>query len=161
LDRKTLDDILTNVNATIAADGFVCIETQWRAHDQTLQIFIDRESSSVSVDDCAQVSRSLEEKLDLDQWIPSNYNLEISSPGIERPLRKVCEFERAVGQELALHLYERVGPARKGRGRLEKVVNVEGESRLMMSTPFGDWQVPVSTILRANLVVDWDKVSLS
>jgi ribosome maturation factor RimP len=161
LDRKTLDIVLASVNATIAADGFTCIETLWRSHDRTLQIFIDRDGAAVTVDDCALVSRTLEEKIDLDQWIPGNYNLEVSSPGIERPLRSVSEFERVIGQEVALHLYERIGPAKKGRGRLEQVINVGGESNLLVSTTFGAWQVPVSTILRANLVVDWDSVGLS
>jgi ribosome maturation factor RimP len=71
---------------------------------QVLRIYIDKEGG-VSIDDCANVSRGVNEFLDTNDPIPqANYSLEVSSPGIERPLKKKWHFEKAVGQTVWIKL---------------------------------------------------------
>lgn len=78
---------------------------------RTLRVLIDAKEGSVSVDQCADVSRGLSLLLDVEDVVPGGaYDLEVSSPGIERPLRETWHYVRAVGQTVALHLHEPVPP---------------------------------------------------
>ena len=114
----------------------------------TLRIYIDREGG-ISLDDCAAISHQVSGILDVEEPIRQPYDLEISSPGIDRPLFKLSDYERFAGCTARI----RLAVARMGRknftGRLRGVadaglvqIEVDGQ---MYSLPFAD-------IARANLV---------
>lgn len=67
---------------------------------RVLQVFIDRDSGGVSVEDCERVSQALSLRLDVEDVIPGHYSLEVSSPGLERPLRLPWHFEKAQGKKI-------------------------------------------------------------
>jgi len=85
-------------------------------------LFIDKESG-VSVEDCADVSRQVSAVLDVEDPIADKYNLEVSSPGLDRPLFTLNQFERYLGQEILLHLRIPVADRRKWQGQLAKIEN--------------------------------------
>lgn len=97
-----------------------------------LRVYIDREGG-VTLDDCAAVSHQLSGVLDVEDPIPGNYNLEISSPGLDRPLFEPEHFERFAGRKVNVRLESTVPGRRRYKGKLlgleegKVLVEVDGE----------------------------------
>ena len=88
------------------------IECQRIGRYLTVRLFIDKEGG-VTIEDCADVSRQVSAVLDVEDPIADKYNLEVSSPGLDRPLFTLNQFERYLGQEILLHLRIPVADRRK------------------------------------------------
>ena len=94
---------------------------------QTLQIMAERPDGTMTVDDCEAASQALSPELDVADPISGEYRLEISSPGIDRPLMRVSDFLRAVGHEAKIELAQ---PLESGRKRFRGLIQaIEGEGR--------------------------------
>jgi ribosome maturation factor RimP len=121
-----------------------------------LQIMIDREQgtrgldgSGVTLEDCTNVSRDLSTVLDMhEDLVPGHYNLEVSSPGLDRPLTKLSHFERFVGREAKVEIKAPI----EGRRRFDgPILGVEGDivtieqDKKPVAIPFGD-------VVKAHLV---------
>lgn len=96
------------------------IECQRVGRFMTVRLFIDKDGG-VKVDDCADVSRQVSAILDVEDPIADKYNLEVSSPGLDRPLFTLPQFERYIGQDIAVHLRIPVMERRKWQGKLERI----------------------------------------
>lgn len=96
------------------------IECQRMGRFMTVRLFIDKDGG-VTVDDCADVSRQVSAILDVEDPIADKYNLEVSSPGLDRPLFTLPQFERYIGQDIAVHLRISVMERRKWQGKLERI----------------------------------------
>ncbi len=90
----------------------------------TVQIMAERPDGSMTVDDCAIASGALSPALDVEDLVKSAYRLEISSPGIDRPLVRVSDFRQAVGRDARIEMSSLVGGRKRFRGR---ILAVEGE----------------------------------
>ena len=118
------------------------IECQRASRFMTVRLFIDKEGG-VGVDDCADVSRQVSAILDVEDPIADKYNLEVSSPGLDRPLFTLEQFQRYVGEDIAVHLRIPVLDRRKWQGKLEKIENdmltlvVDGQEQVLI---FGNIQ---------------------
>ncbi|WP_134078513.1 ribosome maturation factor RimP [Haemophilus haemolyticus] len=118
------------------------IECQRAGRFMTVRLFIDKEGG-VTVDDCADVSRQVSAILDVEDPISDKYNLEVSSPGLDRPLFTLPQFERYIGQDIAVHLRIPVMERRKWQGKLERIENdmvtliVDGQKQVLV---FGNIQ---------------------
>ena len=118
------------------------IECQRVGRFMTVRLFIDKEGG-VTVDDCADVSRQVSAILDVEDPIADKYNLEVSSPGLDRPLFTLPQFERYIGQDIAVHLRIPVMERRKWQGKLERIENdmvtliVDGQEQVLV---FGNIQ---------------------
>ncbi len=90
----------------LARDGYELVEVEWvRGGGRwTLRVFIDR-PGGVNIDDCQLVSRTIEPILDVEDFIEPTYDLEVSSPGLNRPLRTPEHFERFKGQRVHVKAY--------------------------------------------------------
>ncbi len=121
----------------------------------TLQIMADRPSGGMTVDDCALISRRLSPLLDAHDPIAGGYHLEVSTPGIDRPLVRPSDFIDWAGHEAKIELREMIGGRRRFRGILDGYEN--GEARLVMEVEgYGEPQViglPVALIGEAKLVL--------
>lgn len=126
-----------------------------------LRMRIDRvagpaDGSAVSVEDCARVTRSLREWLEGRSDIPGDYDLEVSSPGVERPLVRPRDYERFAGREVRLKGY---GPLTEGRkvleGELEGLTGGD-EPRVALRTNGERVTVPLASIASATLVYRWE-----
>ena len=82
-----------------------------------LRVYIDKEGG-ITIDDCEVVSRSLSELLDEDDFIPDAYILEVSSPGLGRPLKKEKDFDRNIGKEVEVKLYKQINKQKEYSGTL-------------------------------------------
>ena len=83
-----------------------------------LRAYIDKEGG-ITIDDCVDVSRKLSDKLDEDDFIDSEYILEVSSPGLGRPLKKDRDFERSMGEEVEIRTYRMIDRTKEFRGILK------------------------------------------
>lgn len=118
-----------------------------------------RPGHGVTVEDCARVTRELEALLDEKPELAGKYLLEVSSPGVERPLVRRRDFERFAGQEVALRGNAALaGRARRLEGELLGVTEVEGEERVRLRLNDGEIvEVPRAEIARAHLVYRWNE----
>ncbi|QUC06585.1 ribosome maturation factor RimP [Aggregatibacter sp. oral taxon 513] len=98
------------------------IECQRVGRYLTVRLFIDKEGG-VTVEDCADVSRQVSAVLDVEDPIADKYNLEVSSPGLDRPLFTFAQYTRYIGQEIVVHLRIPVADRRKWQGELAKIEN--------------------------------------
>ncbi|WP_439327440.1 ribosome maturation factor RimP [Lonepinella sp. BR2357] len=98
------------------------IECQRTGRFMTVRLFIDKEGG-VGIEDCADVSRQVSAILDVEDPIADKYNLEVSSPGLDRPLFTLEQYQRYVGKEISVHLRIPVADRRKWQGILEKIDN--------------------------------------
>ena len=83
----------------------VDIEFKRSGKELILCLFIDKDGG-VNVDDCADVSRELSLIIDIEDFIPGNYSLEVSSPGLDRPLKNMSDYERFAGRLVKVKTYE-------------------------------------------------------
>ena len=120
----------------------------------TVQIMVERPGGIVGVEDCATISRRLSPLLDAYDPFPGGYRLEVSSPGIDRPLVRPRDFENWVGHEAKIELKELVGGRKRFRGLIERFE--EGEVRLQVVLDGAEEPLvigfPVALIAEAKLV---------
>jgi ribosome maturation factor RimP len=114
--------------------GFRLVRVQVSGRDgHTVQIMAEREDGYITVDECATISRELSPVLDAYDAIEGSYRLEISSPGIDRPLVRPIDIERWSGQEAKIELAEAIDGRKRLRGTLEGYS--DGEIRLIIDLP--------------------------
>lgn len=129
----------------------------------TLQIMAERPDGTFSIDDCEKVSRALSPMLDVEDVISSRYHLEVSSPGIDRPLVRAEDFESWAGHEAKIEMAVPVAGRKRFRGTLEGFH--EGEVRLFIENPEGASKdpvlvgVPFADIGNAHLVLTDDLIA--
>ena len=121
-----------------------------------LQIMAERPDGTFSIDDCEKVSRALSPLLDVEDVISSRYQLEVSSPGIDRPLVRALDFESWAGHEAKIEMAVPVAGRKRFRGDLEGFH--DGEVRLFIENPEGGGEpllvgVPFADIGSAHLVL--------
>jgi ribosome maturation factor RimP len=117
----------------------------------TLQVMAERrDDAPMSVDECALISNSVSALLDVADPVPGPYRLEVSSPGIERPLVKPADFDRFAGSQARIELTLPVNGRKRFRGRLLGVL----EGTLRLSTATGEEHLPLAHVARANLVLE-------
>jgi len=114
-----------------------------------LRLYIDAEAG-ITLDDCERVSRAVSELLDAQDPIPGQYTLEVSSPGLERPLRTAQQFARFVGETV---LVETVQP-QEGRRRFKGTLAAAGDETIEVEADGQRWTLPVAGIRRAHLAPD-------
>lgn len=145
LEQK-LQDLVSD---SVEAMGFelVGIECQRAGRFLTVRLYIDKEGG-VTIDDCSDVSRQVSAIFDVEDPIADKYNLEVSSPGLDRPLFTLAQFERFIGQDVVIHLRIPMLDRRKWQGKLTAV-----EGDLIHLTVEGNPQVfAFGNIQKANLV---------
>lgn len=149
--------IAQTIEPSLAAMGYrlvrVVITSGRRA---TLQVMAERlDDRPMTVDDCAQISHSVSALLDVADPIAGAYMLEISSPGIDRPLVRPEDYERFSGFEARIELAQPLDGRKRFRGRL--LGTSEGKVRLATET--GETELPLAGVARAKLVLTDDLIA--
>ena len=133
--------------------GLELVEVQFR-REQTgwvLRLVIDRYEGTVSVDDCAAVSRELSQLMDIEDFIDQAYNLEVTSPGLDRPLKSLADFERFVGRLAKVKTGEPIDGERVFIGRIKSIA---GES-IVLELDGREVAVLFSQVAKARLEVEF------
>lgn len=112
-----------------------------------LRLFIDHENG-IDVDDCAEVSRQVSAILDVEDPISSEYSLEVSSPGLDRPLFDLAHFEAVIGETVDVKLSIPLNGRRKFKGVLDAIEN----DTLIVVVDGQDYELAYTNIDKANLV---------
>jgi ribosome maturation factor RimP len=117
----------------------------------TLQIMAERcDRRPMTVDDCADISRSLSALLDVEDPLAGAYTLEVSSPGIDRPLTRRQDYERFAGFEAKVETALPVDGRKRFRGR---VLGLAADDRLRLATDGGEVEIPLTQVKSAKLVL--------
>lgn len=149
----------------VTREGFELVDVEWlREGGWVLRIYVDR-PGGVNVDHCQAISRIVEPVLDVEDFIEPAYQLEVSSPGLERPLRKPEHFQRFAGERIRVRAYGPVeslaapqgAPSGKGarknwtgvlRGFRDGAVEIDVDGELH--------RIPLARVAKAHLEYDFD-----
>jgi ribosome maturation factor RimP len=157
------DALVRIVDPVVHAHGAEVVDTEFKPEQGgwVLRIYVEKagaaanrlstKDAAVDLDLCANVSRDLSTALDVADLIPHAYHLEISSPGVERPLHGERDFVRFVGQKAKLKLREALGGQRVVVGRLEGVV----DGKVRVTEGSRTHEVPLSLVDSARLVFEF------
>jgi ribosome maturation factor RimP len=157
---QPLEHIRAIAERVAAARGLTIWDIQSRRETSghVVRVFIDRPGpaatpeESVSVDDCEQVNREMSTILDVEDPLPFAYTLEVSSPGLDRPLRGEEDYRRFAGRSAKVVVREAVDNQKAFEGRLRGVDGVD----LMLEAPNGRMhRLPMRLITRARLEVEF------
>jgi|SRR4051812_1737707 ribosome maturation factor RimP len=137
---------------TLEALGYDLVRVQFVPGGRaTVQIMAERlDGKGMQIEDCTEISRAVSALLDVEDPVPGRYELEVSSPGIDRPLTRVRDFERYAGFEVKLETGRPVAGRKRFRGRLLGIA--EGTVRLKEGE--AEHAVPLSDIAKAKLVLN-------
>lgn len=140
----------------LEAEGLtlVDIDYKWERGGWVLRVLIDRETG-ITLDDCARVSRECGQLLDVDNIIPMSYHLEVSSPGLDRPLKKVEDFIKYSGRRVRIKTKDPVSGRRNFRGDLLGCADEKVMVKVNGSEVFS---IPLSSILKANLEIELNRL---
>ena len=133
----------------VAAIGYelLGIELTQNGHGSILRVYIDKEGGVV-VDDCVSVSHQLTGILDVEDPISGHYDLEVSSPGLDRPLFTIEQYKKFIGETVKVKLYEK----HNGRKRFIGVLNAVDDEEVVIDCEDEEYKVPFRLIERARLV---------
>ena len=161
---RVVPEIATELEGRVEGMGYELVEVRWGGSGRRpqLKLRIDRPDSTpgagVTVEECAHVSRALEPWLDEHESLPERYVLEVSSPGVDRPLVRTRDFERFRGERVAVIGRDvLLGRATRLEGELLGLQDEGSEAEAVrIRLPDGDEVgVPRSQIRKAHLVFEW------
>jgi ribosome maturation factor RimP len=149
----TAADIEALIEPTLESMGYRIVRTLitgGRRHEVRLQVMVERtDGAGMDVDDCAAVSRAVEAILDEEDPIEGGYNLEVSSPGIDRPLTRLADFDTWAGFDARVEMTQPVENRRRFKGRL---LGVRGAD-VVLSVDGAEWVLPFAGLDKAKLVL--------
>jgi len=136
----------------IEEQGLELVEVQYRREQSgwILRLIIDKQGG-VSLDDCVAVSREVGQLLDIEDFIEQSYNLEVSSPGLERPLKCMADFQRFVGSKVRIKTVEPIAGEHVFIGTINQT---EGES-IVLEVGLKEVTIPFSQVAKARLEVEF------
>ena len=142
------------VRPVVEGAGLEMVEVTFRRESgrKVLRVVVDREQG-VDLEIIARTSELVSRRLDLEGFAPGPYALEVSSPGIERPLKRAVDFQRRVGDRVKVRTTEPIEGARNHAGAL---VSADAEA-IVIATDGGELRVPYANIASARTVADWDR----
>ena len=145
--EEMLEDFLRQEGYELSNAEFVKEGRDW-----FLRVYIDKTVTDeyVGTEDCEKVSRFLSEKLDEEDPIEQNYYLEVSSPGMDRPLLKRSHYERYIGREVEIRLYKGKDGTKNIQGVLK---DITGDDITVEDHDGREWKLQLSEIAKAKLAV--------
>ena len=154
-EASVVEQVRSVATRVAAGYGLEIFEVQFRreAPGMILRVQIDRPGPAASAEeDCARVSRDLSAVLDVEDVVPTAYTLEVSSPGLDRPLRRPDDYRRFAGRRAKVVMRERVDGQGFFKGRLG---GVDGAEVVIDADDGRTHRVPLNLIARANLEVEF------
>lgn len=135
----------------VAGLGYELLEIEFSSagRNALVRVYIDRtDAGGIGLDDCERASRAIGAALEAEHSIGHEYQLEVSSPGFDRPLRTAAHFERFAGSEARIELATPLEGRRRFRGRLGTIE----DGTLTIEVDRREWKLPLAGISKARLV---------
>jgi len=136
----------------LKAEGLELIDLEFRKEGRgwVLRLFMDK-PGGVTLDDCADISRQLGDQLEVEDLIPHAYTLEVSSPGLDRPLKKERDFLRSIGKTVQ---FSTKVPLEKQSFFKGILLEYQSSGCLRLAEQKKIWEIPVDTVTKARLVFE-------
>ena len=141
-----LEDLLRPIVEGLGYE-FWGIEFRSRGHHSLLRVFIDDAENGIAIDDCEKVSRQISGVMDVEDPIQTEYTLEVSSPGMDRPLFRLEQYEAFVGHQVRIRLRMAFEGRRKFQGLIK---GVEGDDVVVLVEDH-EYLLPFDSIEKAHL----------
>ncbi len=150
--EKLLEEIRQVVEPILQSQGLEQVDQEYQRESRgwVLRIYLDREGG-VTLDECTEVSREVGAVLEVKDFIPNPYVLEVSSPGLTRPLKKPEDFEKYRNRLVKIKLYEPLEGRKNFKGTL---LGLEDE-RVLMDVEGRVYELPLQGIAKANLEIEF------
>lgn len=153
MSRQEIEALVSEVAAKIAEGlGLELVDVEYvkERSGYVLRVFIDKDGG-VTLVDCQALSEALSDRLDEIDPIPGSYSLEVSSPGLDRPLKKPADYERFAGRLVKLKTYAPIDGRKNWKGAL---LGLDGGD-VRVEVDGVEYAVPLKMIARANLVPEF------
>jgi ribosome maturation factor RimP len=153
MEREVVDRVRAIIHSIVLNEGMELVEIEYRRESSgwVLRLILDKEGG-VTLDDCTRVSQEAGRSLDVEDVIQPPYTLEVSSPGLTRPLKTEKDFIKYRGRLIKLRTVDPIQDRRQFKGRLLGV----SENRVEIEVDGGIFQIPLSNVAKANLEIDQD-----
>jgi len=150
--KQAPEHLVNLIEPIVEGLGYECVGIEYNPHPKNglLRVYIDMENG-VLLEDCTKVSHQLSGMLDVEDPIVDNYQLEVSSPGTERPLFKVSQFKQFMGHRVTINVFKPIGNRRKLEGVIERVEN----DVITLQMGEQNIDIPFQAMSKARLVPDY------
>lgn len=151
-DEKVIDNVREILDSLLLEEGLELVDIQYRreGRGKVLRIYIDK-LGGVTIGDCTKISRELGTLLDVNDIVTGPYTLEVSSPGLDRTLKKPRDFERFKGKKVKIKTKKEIQERKVFIGRLLDFINGVAQVEVDGHTYF----IPHNEIEKANLELDF------
>jgi ribosome maturation factor RimP len=152
MSKSVSETISRIIEPSIDNMGLELVEVEFKKEQGQwiLRVYIDREGG-VRLQDCEKVSREIEPLLDVEDPVIHSFTLEVSSPGLQRPLKRISDFQRFQGKLAKIKLYT---PIESEKKFCAHILRVEGD-QIILDREGKILQVPFANIAKANLEIEW------
>ena len=153
------DELIQLINPVVADLGLECLGIEYAPSrgNSLLRIYIDHAERPITIEDCEAVSRELSAQLDVNDPISGRYTLEVSSPGLDRPLFTPAQFARFIGEKAKLSLNLPV----EGRRRLQGAIRAVDGDRITIDQDGVEFVVVHDNVQKARIVPDYAALGLA
>ncbi len=154
MSQSVTDKLWELLTPVVESEGMELVEVEYKktGRDWVVRVFIDKEGG-ITVADCSLISWQINPLLDVEDIIPHQYTLEVSSPGLDRPLKKIADYQRFKGQLARITTFASVEGRKKYLGR---ILGVEGEKVLLdIEAEKQQISIAIQDIAKGNLEVEF------
>lgn len=155
MKEVSLEKVEAAAGPIISNLGYELVDCEFTS-DQgrfVLRLYIDKLGGKITIDDCELVSHAVEDAIEVESITDVSYNLEVSSPGLDRPLKKKADFERFAGSEISVRTKEPI----EGRSNYKGILESTAGGDIFMAVDNMSFQIPIGMILKARLVPKFEK----
>ena len=152
MSKEIIDRVASIATSVLFNEGMELVEIEYRreAKGWVLRLYIDKEGG-VSIDDCTHISQEIGRSLDVDDFISTPYTLEVSSPGLTRPLKSEKDFIKYRNHLIKVKTIDPIGNQRRFKGKLLGF----SENRIEIEADGGIIHIPLANVAKANLEIDF------
>jgi ribosome maturation factor RimP len=153
MPKEIVDRVSAIADPILSNEGMELVEIEYRRESKgwVLRLYIDKEGG-VTLDDCTRISQEVGRSLDVEDFISTPYTLEVSSPGLARPLKKEKDFMKYRNHMIKVRTIDPIENRRQFKGKLLGIT----ENRIEIAMDGGVFQILLSNVAKANLEIDWD-----
>ncbi len=151
---KFIDEMVKLATPVIENNGCELVDAEFKKEgtQQVLRFYIELKDGDISLDECAEVSRGISDLIDESEFFQENFILEVSSPGVERVLKKESDYIRFSGRRVDVALYK----PRAGEKKFTAVLKSYSEGIFTFASEEGDFELQLDDVAKINLHFDFE-----
>ncbi|MBT4260058.1 MAG: ribosome maturation factor RimP [Nitrospina sp.] len=144
--------VIDLIEPTLQGSEIKLVDVEYKkiGKNWTLRVLIDK-NQGVTVFDCQKLSREIEDLIEIHELIKDHYILEVSSPGLDRPLKKESDFIRNKGKQIQVNTYSPINNSKVNTGTIRDFSN----STLFLENKKDTLEIPLITIMQAKLIIEF------